>query len=191
MKMSQLQNKIVSIITLQLLLFVFTADLEAQSYMTEEGFVEFKSSAPLLTFKGTSNHLTGLIDLDQNMVDFYVDLNTLDTGINLRNRHMRNNYLETDKYPFAEFTGSMNLIFDPESTDMQEVMVIGEFTIHGVTREMEITGTLQRADNDVELNASWTVLLEDHNIDRPGVIFYELAEEQEVTIKALLKLQND
>jgi polyisoprenoid-binding protein YceI len=189
--MSQLQNKIVSIITFLILLFVFTADLEAQSYMTEEGFVEFKSSAPLLTFKGTSNHLTGLIDLNQNLVDFYVDLNTLDTGINLRNRHMRNNYLETDKYPFAEFTGSMNLIFDPESTDMQEVMVIGEFTIHGVTREMEITGTLQRADNDVELNASWTVLLEDHNIDRPGVIFYELAEEQEVTIKALLKLQND
>lgn len=189
--MLQLPNKIFTLFSFLILFFVATADLEAQNYMTEEGYVEFKSSAPLLTFKGTSNHLTGLIDLDQNLVDFYVDLTTLDTGINLRNRHMRNNYLETDKFPFAEFTGSMNSIFDPELTDKQEVLVIGEFTIHGVTREMEIKGTLQRMNDDIELNASWTVLLEDHNIDRPSVIFYELADEQEVTIKALLKLQND
>jgi len=189
--MLQLQNKILTLISFLLLFFVFTADLEAQSYITEEGYVEFKSSAPLLTFKGTSNHLTGLIDLDQNLVDFYVDLTTLDTGINLRNRHMRNSYLETDKFPFAEFTGSMNSIFDPESTGKQEVTVMGAFTIHGVTREMEITGTLERMSDEIELIATWTVLLEDHNIDRPSVIFYELAEEQEVTIKALLKLQND
>jgi polyisoprenoid-binding protein YceI len=164
--------------------------VSAQSYMTEDGYVEFKSSAPLLTFKGISNHLTGLIDLDKNLVDFYVDLTTLDTGINLRNRHMRDSYLETDKYPFAEFTGTITSGFDYESEGEQAVTVQGDFTIHGVTKEMTITGTLKRVTDGLELNASWKVLLEDHNINKPRVVFYELADEQEVTIKGILKIQN-
>ena len=77
-------------------ILMISSKSNAQSYMSESGYVEFVSTAPLLEFKGTSDNLTGLIDLDENLVDFYVDLNTLDTGIDLRNNHMRDSYLETD-----------------------------------------------------------------------------------------------
>lgn len=70
----------------------------AQSYLTESGNVNFLSKASLNEFNGESDKLNGLIDLSQNLLDFYVDLNTLDTGIGLRNKHMRDNYLETEDY---------------------------------------------------------------------------------------------
>jgi len=159
----------------------------AQTYVADDGYVEFISSAPLLEFKGKSNHLTGMIDLDENLVDFYVDLTTLDTGINLRNSHMRDSYLETDDYPFAEFTGGLVTPYDLQKDAKQEVVAAGKFKIHGVEREIEITGMLEKTADGLHLKASWILLLEDYDIRRPQVVFYELAQEQEVSISITLK----
>jgi polyisoprenoid-binding protein YceI len=175
-------------IALVALILPYTA-VQAQSFVTEDGYAEFKSNAPLLTFTGTSEKLAGLIDLDENLVDFFLDLETLDTGIRLRNRHMRDSYLETGQYRFAEFTGSLITPFDHKSDEEQQVVVKGEFTMRGITKEMEIEGTLRNNGDNLELEASWVVLLEDFNIRRPRVVFYELAEEQEITISATLKRQ--
>ena len=158
----------------------------AQPYLTESGYAEFESRAPLLTFKGTSDHLNGLIDLEKNMIDFYLDLNTIDTGIRLRNRHMRDSYLETGKYPYAEFTGRLTTLFDPDRSGLQDVIAEGTFQIHGVEREIRVEGTLEVTDAGLLLNAGWSVKLADYNIDRPRVVFYELADEQRVTIRAEL-----
>lgn len=159
---------------------------QAQSYQADDGYVEFISTAPLLEFKGVSNHLNGLVDLDRNLLDFYVDLNTLETGIRRRDRDMRNSYLNTDQFPFAEFTGEIVTGFDSALEREQPVRAKGTFTIHGVEREMEVEGTLQSGNNILILKADWVVRLEDHNIDRPRVLFYELAEEQRVNLYIIL-----
>lgn len=177
-----------------LLLFIctiWTYGLYGQSFMAKDGYAEFVSNAPLLEFKGKSNHLTGLIDLDKNLVDFYLDLNTLDTGIDLRNRHMRDSYLETEDYPFAEFTGKITSSFDPELREKQQVEAKGTFKIHGAEDEITVTGMLEPTEKGLKLDASWSVLLKDYNIDRPKVVFYELADEQKINISILLKPQND
>lgn len=180
--------KCLNLLLLFSLIFLFRPDAtSAQKFMAEEGYVEFVSRAPLLEFKGTSNNLTGLIDLDENLIDFYVDLNTLETGIRRRDRDMRSTYLKTDQFPFAEFTGELLTGFNKESSQEQQVKTRGMFTIHGVEREIEVEGTLQPRDGGLKLNASFTVLLEDHNIDRPRVLFYELADEQVVNISILLE----
>lgn len=161
-------------------------DVKGQSFKADDGYVEFVSTAPLLEFKGVSDHLTGLIDLETMMIDFYVDLNTLETGIRRRDRDMRSSYLETDKFPFAEFSGELMSEFDPTLTGAQEVTAAGMFKIHGVEREIDVVGTLTSNGDSLQLDASWVVLLEDYNIDRPRVLFYELAEEQTINISIQL-----
>jgi len=168
------------------LLLVRFDEVSAQAYMAEDGYVEFISTAPLLEFKGVSNHLTGLIDLDENLIDFYVDLTTIDTGIQRRNRDMRSTYLNTDRFPFAEFTGSLLTDFDTENQAKQQVKTLGMFSINGVEQEIEVEGTLEPTPDGLLLEASWVILLDDYNIDRPRVLFYELAEEQTVNISILL-----
>lgn len=183
-----LDNKLLQLTLLLLTIFIFTLqEAQSQTFVADDGYVEFVSSAPLLEFTGKSDHLTGMIDFDENLADFYVDLTTLDTGINLRNNHMRDSYLETDDFPFAEFTGSLIDPYDFEKGGKQEVMVAGTFRIHGVEQEMEIKGSLTKNGNEIDLQANWTVLLEDHDIRRPRVVFYELAQEQKVSISITLK----
>jgi polyisoprenoid-binding protein YceI len=166
----------------------WSSGLLAQSFKTESGNVTFLSKAPMSEFTGKSSKLNGLVDLDKNLLDFYVDLNTLDTGIGLRDRHMRDNYLETKKYPFAEFTGTMESIPRLSVGESKPVVATGIFKIHGVQKEISVKGTIKMLPaNELFLEASFPILLGDFKIEIPSVVFYELAEEQLVTIQANLK----
>ncbi|MFD2201135.1 YceI family protein [Shivajiella indica] len=158
-----------------------------QEFLTKDGKVIFISKASLSEFTGESDQLNGLVDIEKNLLDFYIDLNTLKTGIGLRDRHMRENYLETKKYPFAEFTGKMDTVPQLDEGKKVEVLAKGKFKIHGVERELEVKGFLiKKGNSQLELNANFKVKLSDYNIDIPKVMFYELAEEQEVSISAIL-----
>lgn len=160
----------------------------AQSFKTENGNVEFLSKASLNEFTGKSSDLNGLIDLDKNLLDFFVDLNTIKTGIGLRDRHMRENYLETKKFPYAEFTGQINSPKELTKGQSIKVTATGKFKVHGIEREIEVPGTITLInENSIQLNATFKILLSDYQIAIPTIVFYELAEEQIVTINALLK----
>lgn len=177
---------------IRLLLSVFlllTFTVKGQEFRTESGKVIFLSQAPLSEFTGESKSLKGLIDFEKNLVDFYLDLNTLNTGISLRDKHMRENYLETEKFPFAEFTGKFESL--PKlSAAPEKVKVIGKFKIHGVEREVAVIGLLtQRSNGSLELKADWIIRLDDYKIDLPKLVFYELAAEQKISIDALLNLK--
>lgn len=177
-------HKILLVLIFKILLI--SVPCQAQVYTSSDGYVEFISTAPLNEFKGTSIHLTGLINLNKNLVDFYVDLNTIDTGIEKRNRDMRTSYLNTDQYPFAEFTGELVSPFDVDKIESQDVTVSGTFKLHGIERQIEVDGSLEPTEDGLQLDASWVVLLNDYKIDRPGILFYELAEEQQINISILL-----
>jgi len=155
-------------------------------YYTESGIAEFTSSVPLHTFTGRSGNLTGMIDLEENLVDFFLDLHTLKTGIGRRDRDMYRT-LNVDDHPFAEFTGSLASPFDEGIAEPQVAIVEGEFTVHGVTQQIRIEGELQKQDGDLHLSAEWILLLEDYGIEPPGILFYRVTEEQEVRIEAVLQ----
>tara|TARA_Y100001935_G_scaffold238369_1_gene224692 strand:- start:20364 stop:20873 length:510 start_codon:yes stop_codon:yes gene_type:complete len=158
----------------------------AQKFYTETGKAVFTSKVPLHTFSGTSENLTGMIDLDKNTVDFYIDLATLDTGNGKRDKDMRLT-LETEEYPFGEFFGTLNSDFDPGSKTEQEVTTKGKFRIHGKEKEIEVKGTLTPVDGALILKASWILKLEDYDIVPPQLLFMKVDQEQEIEIEARLE----
>ena len=170
-----------------LLLFLFIAALPvaAQSYMTEGSHVEFTSSVPLHTFTGTSENLVGMVNLADSTLDFYVDLTTLETGLGKRDKDMRIT-LETDKFPFAEFFGKLVTPFDPNNPEPQPALARGDFKIHGVTRTIDVEGTLQKTDEGLALKAAWDLQLEDYEIVPPKLLFIKVDQTQALRIDALL-----
>lgn len=177
---------------LSIILFSLAASINAysQAYYTESGTAIFHSEVPLHTFSGTSNYLTGKIDLDTKIVDFYLDLTTLDTGIAKRDRDMRET-LETDQFPFAEFYGKMISPFDPNLQTPQDVTVQGAFKIHGVSKDTTYKGTLTMTDDGLLLEASWVLLLKDYDIVPPSLLFVKVDQEQKIEINAMLKPLED
>jgi polyisoprenoid-binding protein YceI len=159
--------------------------LEDVVYYTGSGHAEFTSSVPLHSFTGKSDHLTGMIDLRDNVIDFYLDLNTLKTGIGRRDRDMYRT-LNVSDHPYAEFTGSLETGFDSESGDAQKVTATGVFTMSGVARDVRIDGQLTKTGSGLLLEAEWIINIRDHDIEPPGILFYRVDEEMEVRIRAVL-----
>lgn len=163
--------------------------MNAQSFKTESGFTEFKSEVPLHSFRGSSEYLVGKISLADSTVDFYLDLTTLDTGNNKRDKDMQET-LNTEKFPFAEFYGKLSPSFDFTTEEPQSVRVTGNFTIHDVTKEISIDGTLQRTDKGLKVTAAWTLDMTAYNIKPPGILFYRVDKNIDIQIKALLEPLN-
>lgn len=157
--------------------------VHAQVFKALDGRAVFESSAQIESFQGTSPHLAGLVNLADSTVDFYLDLNTLETGISLRDRQMRDQFLETKRFPYAEFTGRLYTPVDLSSSAPQKVFVQGGFTVHGVRRVIDVVGTITPMDADrIRVQAEWDVRLKDHDIEVPSLLVFRLNETIRVTI---------
>lgn len=162
--------------------------VQAQVFETRAGYAEFESQASVESFKGISRNLAGQLSIADSTLDFYLDLNTIATGITLRDRQMRENFLETEKYPFAEFTGKFYNAVDLSSETPQKVFVRGNFTIHGVKKELDVVATITpKGRNSLQATASWPLKLSDYNIEVPSLLFYRLNETLILTVNVDLR----
>ncbi len=161
----------------------------------------FHSKATLESFDGKTTKIRGWIECDiavpGDSVSWWieVDLRSLDTGIGLRNTHMRENHLHTEQYPTAVFRGE-SLKGDSSGsltggTEMEFVLQ-GDFSLHGVTQKREIPVRVRlQADGSLLVEAEFGVSLEDHEIPRPGFLMMKLADVQQVRLRFRAQPQPD
>ena len=64
---------------------------------------------------------------------------------------------------------------------------IGKLNIHGVTRDVEIPGTLEFVDGKVNLRSKFIVKLADYNIKIQKLVWQNIAEEIEVKVEFTYK----
>jgi polyisoprenoid-binding protein YceI len=105
---------------------------------------------------GTSEKLE--LQDDGERLTLTVPLDSLDTGIELRNRHMREKYLETGKYPQAVLVVPWSALKRAKAGETQEGTATGTLTLHGQTRQLPFkyrvvrTGDTQAVSGKLQLN---------------------------------------
>ena len=173
---------------------------------TGKDLAQFTSDAPVELIEGKTNQISGKVCYDDKFVfdqkhpfsiAFNVDLASIDTGIPLRNEHMRNNFLETDKYPNAAFLANKIVAnAKPPFKEGQKVKITatGNFTVHGKTvvktipldvtyfPESDLTHHRFKSGNMIRIQGTFPVKLEEHDIQRPQAILVKLADTVFVTI---------
>ncbi|MCP4582748.1 MAG: YceI family protein [candidate division Zixibacteria bacterium] len=164
--------------------------------------VTFTSEATLETIEGKTSEIRGFVAVDPTDVTigaqakFAVALASLKTGIDMRDKHMRENHLETDKFPEAVFV--LHKVTSQNGGDLTDgqskhLTLDGDFTIHGVTQSitMEATVTFMAESKTTEpkipgdilhIVAQFEVTLADYEIKRPKFLFLKLSETQVVDI---------
>ncbi len=179
-----------------LILFLFYSFIFAGEYQVDkskENIVKFISDAPIEEFSGITNSIDGYInlisfqDLSNNKIYFEVDLNTLDTGIGLRNRHMRDNYLETDKYQYTYFDGHFDSISKISQTEFS-VAISGDISIHGVTKNITVLGTIFSNEDGLRIVSYFDVKLTDFKIDVPEMMFMKIDETMNLVLDFNIQL---
>lgn len=145
--------------------------------------VAFTSDAPLELIEAQSTALRGLIDAGKRTFAFSIPIASFE-GFNspLQREHFKENYLESSQFSTATFLGKII-----ESVDLSEdgdyiIRAKGKLTIHGVERERIIKSTVTVANGELNIRSSFTVLLREHDIEIPRIVFQKIAEEIKVEL---------
>ena len=100
---------------------------------------------------------------------FVVDLRTLDTGINLRNEHLRENYLEVDKAPGYDKATLSEIELKGVNPDSPEGKgsFTGSLMLHGTKKTVSGPAEIRKAGSGLRVKASFPVNLSDFAIPEP------------------------
>ena len=98
-----------------------------------------------------------------------VDLRTLDTGLGLRNEHLRENYLEVDKGPGFDTATLSEIDLNGFNADAPQGKgsFTGLLTLHGVSKTVSGTVDVRQAGAGLRVKASFPVDLPEHSIRTP------------------------
>ena len=118
--------------------------------------------------------------------DIAVDLNSFTTGMNLRDKHMKEKYLETGKTEnqIAHFKIKQVALPSgelPQSGDVP-VKITGDFTLHGKTKEMTVDSNLKIADKTLSTNPVFKIKLSDFGIAIPSFAGVTVAEDVDIML---------
>lgn len=138
--------------------------------------IQFTSRTPIESFTGRTTKAEGEIDVESRKVRVKVDLASLSTGLRRRDEHMRENELETDKYPFAEFSG----VVAPNAESGTTARADGSLTVHGVSKNVTMSGSLEKIKGGWRLKCAFPVRLADFKIPIPRFLVMKIAEEVQV-----------
>lgn len=156
-------------------------------YRCENGKIAFKSDALLEVIQARSNKLRGAISAADQSFAWSVEVRSFE-GFNspLQREHFNENYLESQKYPRASFTGKIIEKVDFQKDGVYAVRAKGKLSVHGSEQERIIKSSLEVRGNKLIVRSAFTVPLSDHNISIPKIVHQKIAEEIEVTVEATL-----
>jgi hypothetical protein len=165
------------------LLLLGLSQAQAQDlYKSNHGKVTFFSEAPLENIQATNGAVTSVLKPATGEVAFSIPVRSFKFQKALMEEHFNENYLETDKYPQATFTGKINQKVDLQSTAEQQITVDGTLTIHGVAQKRQFPVTLRVQNGKITGHSKFQVKLADHKIEIPKLVFQNLAEVVDVTL---------
>ncbi|MDV6235752.1 YceI family protein [Leptospira ellisii] len=157
---------------------------EEEEWIVKEAEIRFLSEAPQETIRGILHKSEGKADLKTKKFFLNADLNDLNVSNKLMNRHMHENYLETDRFPAAAFHGSI-IRWDRAS---KTVVVEGEFTLHGIVKKnFRVQGNFEERGKDLLVRADFEILLTDFKIEIPKLVILKLNEKIKIETSILWK----
>ena len=96
--------------------------------------------------------------------------------------HFNENYIESDKYPKATFSGDCSGEMDLTKEGIYQVVIKGVLMLHGVSQPLETTAQLEVKNDQIAGTAFFNVKPEDFQIRIPGVVRDKIAREIKVRI---------
>ncbi|MFD2161240.1 YceI family protein [Paradesertivirga mongoliensis] len=159
----------------------------AQNFTSKNARVRFFSSTPIEDIKAASDNGVAVLIGKTASIAFQVAIKSFEFSKGLMQEHFNENYMESDKYPYAKFNGKINQSIDFSKEGEYNVTATGILLIHGVPKQRTIPGKIRITNGTVQLIAGFDVACADHNIKIPKLVMTKIAEVIKVNIDATLK----
>ena len=156
----------------------------AQNYFTKNGMLSFFSKSALENITAVNNQVVSVLNTTTGETKFSAIIKGFKFKKALMQEHFNENYMESDKYPKATFSGT---ITDPGKISFTKdgdynVNVSGDLAMHGVTKKISAPTTITVRSGKLTGTSTFTVLLADYNISVPKLVENNIAKSIEIKV---------
>lgn len=169
--------------TLLLALLFIGFQSKAQLFMTTNGEVSIFSKTPMENIDAVNKTVSSIINTATNEVAVQMRITNFVFPNKLMQEHFNENYLESEKFPSATFKGKIKEAIDLTVAGTYPITASGTATIHGVTRPIDLKGTIISTGTSLALTCAFEVKLVDYKVDIPKIVFAKIAEVIKVSSK--------
>lgn len=173
-----------------LLIFSIGSITAQERHFTKSGKITFDATTSKSPEKiaATTNTAICVLEKSTGKIQFSVILKSFEFANALMQEHFNENYVESHKFPKAEFKGQL---MQPEKISYQQnasntVTVKGTMFLHGVQKEMESSGTISIQNGNIFLSSTFVLLLKDFGIKIPGLVSDKVGEQVKISLEATL-----
>ncbi len=162
--------------------------LKAQNiFFTKDAKINFNSSTPLEDIVAETNQGTTFIDISKNEVKFSVLTTSFKFRRALMEEHFNENYMESSKnkeFAKAKFSGTITTPVDWKSDKTVTSEVKGDFTMHGVTKQITAHAKITPGKTGIVATAEFRIVPQDYNIAIPAAVSDKIAKEVTIKVEA-------
>ena len=145
------------------------------------------------TAVGRTQNVSGSLTIDGTTItamQVSVDMTTLQSDDSRRDERLHTDGLQTDQFPTASFTLTKPIEVGSVPKDGQTIqaVAVGDLTLHGVTRSVEVSIQAQRDGDEIEAIGSVDVALTDYAIEAPtGFLVLSIANTGTIELHLLFQ----
>lgn len=145
------------------------------------------------TAVGRTQKVSGSMTIDGTAItamQVTVDMTTLQSDDSRRDARLRTDGLETDQFPTATFTLTQPIEVGsvPKERQTIQAVAVGDLTLHGVTRSVQVSVQAQRNGDEIEAIGSVDVALTDYGIQAPtGFLVLSIANTGTIELHLLFQ----
>lgn len=173
-------------LTLVIASVLLTLFASAQTkYFTRNGRVYFNASSPLEKIDAVNNKASSILDISNGQIEFGILMKAFLFERALMQEHFNENYMESEKFPFATFAGKIEEKIDYSKDGCYKATVTG-MMMHGASKKITATGTVTVSGSQIILKSVFKVHIADYNIEVPALYVQTIAEDIEIRVDATL-----
>ena len=181
-------KKVVASFFLSFLLF--KTSFAQEKYFTKTGKIQFFSKTPAENIDATNRSAAVILDSKTGDLQFAVLMKGFEFRKALMQEHFNTKYVESDKYPKTEFKGQVTnngeIKYTTDGT--YNAKVKGKLTMHGVTKDIETTGTITVKNGKITTASTFNIQLPDYSIKVPGVNRSQVSDNIKITVDCDLEV---
>ena len=157
-----------------------------QLYMTKSGQTSFFSETPLENINAVNNQVLVILNTANGEIAIKMQHRGFHFTNKLMEEHFNENYMETEKYPSAVFTGKIKEPVNYSKDGSYDVTVDGVLDMHGIKQNRTLKGQLLVTGGQITIICGFDVKLTDHKIEVPTLVVAKIAESISVKNKFVL-----
>ncbi|HWB24647.1 MAG TPA: YceI family protein [Chitinophagaceae bacterium] len=152
-------------------------------FSTKTGQISFYAGTPLEDVRAINNETDSKMLQKNGQIIFSVLVKGFVFANALMQDHFNENYMESTKFPKADFKGFITNInaVDFDKDGIYNISAGGDLTIHGITQKVNLNGTLEVKGDNIILLSKFKIALKDFDVTG-NYIGTKIAPEVEITV---------